>query len=56
MTDKSGRDEPISPLREAAVQVHELYTELVAAGFKKSEALRLISNVLASGVVNGAGE
>ena len=35
-----------SPLREATVQLHEMYVELRAAGFSKREALHLVSKIL----------
>ena len=41
------------PLKEAAVQLHELYEELKAAGFTRKEALKLVSNVLSNGVNGG---
>lgn len=37
----------ISPLREAAIQIHEMYVELKAAGFSRSEAMELIAKVMA---------
>lgn len=39
-----------SPLKDAAVQLHELYEELRKAGFTKKESLRLVSNVLSNGI------
>lgn len=41
-------DMDISPMREAAIQTHELYTELKAAGFSRSEAMELIARVLSA--------
>lgn len=41
------------PLTEAAVQLHELYEELKKAGFTRREALKLVSNVLSTGVAGG---
>lgn len=42
----------MSPLREAAVQLHEMYTELKAAGFTRGEAIELVAKTLASGFEN----
>ena len=36
-----------SPLRAAAVQMHELYSELRAAGFTRTEAMELIARTMA---------
>lgn len=38
----------ISPLREAAIQIHEMYVELKNAGFSRSESMELIAKVLSS--------
>lgn len=38
--------EGVSPLREAAIQIHEMYEELKAAGFSRKEAMELIARVL----------
>ena len=42
-----------SPLREATVQLHEMYVELRSAGFSKKEALHLVSKILSSAVIGG---
>ena len=42
-----------SPLREATVQLHEMYVELKAAGFTKKESLHLVSKLLSSARVTG---
>ena len=42
-----------SPLREATVQLHEMYVELRSAGFTKKEALNLVSKILTASVVGG---
>lgn len=39
-----------SPLRLAALQLHEMYVELRRAGFSKSEALILVGRIVANGV------
>ena len=41
---------PSSPIAEAANAMHEMFLELVSAGFSRSEALELVAKVLASGV------
>ena len=45
-----------SPLREATVQLHEMYVELRAAGFSKKEALNLVSKILTTSLFNGTDE
>lgn len=35
-------DDPITPLRELAVQMHEMFREYIRAGFTRQEALTLI--------------
>lgn len=45
-------DSGITPMREAAIQLHELYIELKAAGFKRSEAMELLAKVLATSVMD----
>jgi hypothetical protein len=49
MEDKDNELE-MSPLRLAAFQLHEMYTELRNAGFTKSEALTLVGKIVANGV------
>ena len=39
-----------SPLRAAAIQMHELYSELRAAGFTRTEAMELIAKTMATAV------
>jgi uncharacterized protein YoaH (UPF0181 family) len=46
MTDDDGG---MTPLREAAGQLHEMYLELKRAGFSRGEALELVAKTLASG-------
>lgn len=45
------KDGEISPLREAAVQMHEMYLELKAAGFSRSEAMELIARTIGNATV-----
>lgn len=42
-----------SPLREATVQLHEMYVELRSAGFSKKEALHLVSKILTTSLLTG---
>lgn len=43
---QNNHPEEVSPLREAAIQIHEMYEELKAAGFSRREAMELIAKVL----------
>jgi len=43
-------DGEMTPLSEAATQLHEMYVELKRAGFSRSEAMELVARVLASGI------
>lgn len=45
MSDNLGQ-EPVSPLREAALMAHEMYNELKLAGFSRREALELLAKML----------
>lgn len=38
----------MSPLREAAVSIHEIYEEFKRAGFSKKEAMQLTQNMVAT--------
>ena len=42
-----------SPLREATVQLHEMYVELRSAGFTKKDALHLVSKILTTTLFTG---
>jgi uncharacterized protein YoaH (UPF0181 family) len=44
----------MSPLREAAIQAHEMYVELKNAGFSRGEAIELIAKAMASGISEAA--
>lgn len=46
----SGDENYTSPLRAAAIQMHELYSELRAAGFTRTEAMELIAKTMATAV------
>jgi hypothetical protein len=49
--DPYAADLYISPLRINALQLNELYKELLSVGFKSQEALFLVGQVLVSGVM-----
>lgn len=38
----------MSPLREAAVQIHEIYEEFKSAGFSRKEAMQLTQNMVST--------
>ena len=38
--------DPVLPLRQMAVQMHELFTEYIHAGFNRKEALYLIGQAI----------
>ena len=46
----------ISPLREAALQMHEMYSELTRAGFTRKQAVSIVAHILATGVTEGVQE
>jgi hypothetical protein len=56
--DHSGLDKEndISPLREAALQMHEMYSELTRAGFTRRQAVTIVAHILAAGVHEGMDE
>lgn len=37
---------PLTPLHQAAQQIHEMFMSYIAAGFSRSEALYLIAELL----------
>ena len=45
-----------SPMKLAMVQLHEMYTELQAAGFTRREAMFLVSKLMNSMIVGGPSE
>jgi hypothetical protein len=49
--DPYAADLYISPLRINALQLNELYKELLSVGFKSQEALYLVGQVLVSGIM-----
>lgn len=49
--DPNAADVYISPLRINALQLNELYQELISVGFKNQEALFLVGQVLVSGMM-----
>lgn len=44
----SDHSEPLSAIRVAAIAMHEMYLEHVAAGFSSTEALTLIAKMAAA--------
>lgn len=42
-----------TPLAASATQLHELFTQLQAAGFTREEALYLVGQVLAAATTQG---
>jgi hypothetical protein len=51
---KSNEEEfSVSPLREAALQMHEMYSELVRAGFTRRQAVTIVAHILSTGVHEG---
>lgn len=52
-TDETEDDGDLSPLVEAAVALHEVYTALIDGGFDEFEALRMLAIVIAE---QGIGE
>jgi hypothetical protein len=46
----------ISPLREASLQMHEMYCELTRAGFTRRQAVTIVAHILAAGVHEGMDE
>jgi hypothetical protein len=46
----------VSPLREAALQMHEMYSELVRAGFTRRQSVSIVAHILATGVHEGMDE
>lgn len=51
-----GEDGDLSPMREAAIMLHEMYEELKRAGFSRSEAMQLIAKVAAEGFSAATGQ
>jgi len=39
--------DPITPLVEMSVQLHEMFTTFIKAGFKRDEALQLVITMMA---------
>lgn len=49
--DPNAADAYISQLRINALQLNELYQELLSVGFRKQEALSLVGQVLVHGIM-----
>jgi hypothetical protein len=47
----SSTDADISPLSVTAIQVHEIFTELKASGFKHQDAIQIVGFMLSSGIM-----
>lgn len=47
MSEQSDKME-MSPLKEAAIQIHEIYEEFKEAGFSRKEAMELTSKMMTS--------
>ena len=54
--DQNEEEFGISPLREAALQMHEMYRELVRAGFTRRQAVTIVAHIMATGVTEGLEE
>jgi hypothetical protein len=54
--DSLSEENDISPLREAALQMHEMYRELVRAGFTRRQAVTIVAHILSTGVTEGLEE
>ena len=54
--DQNEEEFGISPLREAALQMHEMYRELVRAGFTRRQAVTIVAHIMATGVHEGMEE
>ena len=55
MTDND-KGAGMTPLREAAISAHEIYTALREGGFSRSEAIELVARVLMVGIENLPGD
>ena len=53
MSDELEEFRHSSPLREATVQLHEMYVDLRSAVFSKKEALHLVSKILTTSLFTG---
>jgi hypothetical protein len=54
--DQNEEEFGISPLREAALQMHEMYRELVRAGFTRRQSVTIVAHIMATGVHEGMEE
>lgn len=46
----------VSPLRIAAVGLHEMFVEFRKAGFSRTEALRLVSDAMTASINDSTGK
>jgi len=51
--DNEEAKEYTSPLRDATVQLHEMYVELCKSGFSRKESLTIISKVVVASMAYG---
>jgi hypothetical protein len=54
--DSNEEELEMSPLREAALQMHEMYSELVRAGFTRRQSVTIVAHIMATGVHEGMEE
>jgi hypothetical protein len=54
--DSNEEELGMSPLREAALQMHEMYSELVRAGFTRRQSVTIVAHIMATGVHEGMEE
>lgn len=53
---KRSKNDEMSPLRATCIQLHEMFTELKAAGFSRKEAIHLIGMMITHGIAEGMEE
>jgi hypothetical protein len=53
VSKNNDQEDVLSPLAQAAVQVHEMFSELRRAGFSRKEALTLVGNMITAGMQQG---
>lgn len=49
---QSDKNSNMTPLKEAAISAHEVYSALREAGFSRSEAIELVARVVSAGFEN----
>lgn len=53
---KRSSDEQVSPMREAMIALHEVFTELKAVGFSRKDALNIIGFMIVYGMTDSSEE